>query len=208
MGRAMQFVAIAVASCVAAVHGVPLLAQADSGARAMLALDRTAVGAAREYVDIERVQVVPAVVPRNLVVPRVYQPLLESMLERSPTFRRQCQRIANASLLIVTVEVAASPAPRASRAETHIVRQNGRLTATVVINQVAAMEELIAHEVEHIIEQLDGIDLASKAMLRHSGVETLDHNGVVFETVRARHVGLKVADEVRRPLQARASFVW
>jgi hypothetical protein len=55
--------------------------------------------------------------------------------------------------------------------------------------------ELVAHELEHVIEQLDRIDLPSKAALPDSGVHSLAGN--MFETTRATRVGLKVAQEVR-----------
>ena len=80
------------------------------------------------------------------------------------------------------------------------------MTATVVIGQATDIVELIAHEIEHIIEQLDEIDLASKATVPHSGVKALDHDGPVFETVRARVIGVRVAQEVRRGVEARRSF--
>jgi hypothetical protein len=57
--------------------------------------------------------------------------------------------------------------------------------------------ELIAHELEHVIEQLDQIDLASLAALRDTGVRHAQGEGVVFETARATQVGLKVTREVR-----------
>jgi hypothetical protein len=55
--------------------------------------------------------------------------------------------------------------------------------------------ELLAHELEHIIEQLDGIDLAAKAAVARSGVrECVDGS---FETSRAVRVGTLVALEAR-----------
>lgn len=59
--------------------------------------------------------------------------------------------------------------------------------------------ELIAHEIEHVIEQLDGVDLRVRATLPASGVRSRDH-GDEFETTRAIRVGRMVAAEVRRPV--------
>jgi hypothetical protein len=58
--------------------------------------------------------------------------------------------------------------------------------------------ELIAHELEHIIEQLDDIDLATAASRTNTGVMVAAKDQPVFETRRAIQVGLNVAQEVRR----------
>ena len=71
----------------------------------------------------------------------------------------------------------------------------GRLIATVEINPLGDFMELLAHEVEHIIEQLDGIDLAAKATVARSGVWSCADG--TFETSRAVRVGTLVASEVR-----------
>ena len=55
--------------------------------------------------------------------------------------------------------------------------------------------ELIAHEIEHIIEQLDDVDLALRAAYPNSGVKRLDDG--TFETLRAKRVGLKVVEEMQ-----------
>ena len=60
------------------------------------------------------------------------------------------------------------------------------------------MEELIAHEFEHIIEQLDGVDLAAHAAQRHTGVFAIGHRRDIFETMRAKRAGRKVVSELWR----------
>jgi hypothetical protein len=57
---------------------------------------------------------------------------------------------------------------------------------------------LIAHEFEHIIEQLDGIDLSSRVHLPSSGVSRGRGEADAFETTRAKRMGVTVAAEVRR----------
>jgi hypothetical protein len=86
----------------------------------------------------------------------------------------------------------------AVRAWTHIQRdRDGRLRATVRIGEPNRAAELIAHEFEHIVEQLDGIDLRSKASLEATGVRQCHCADVnAFETMRAVHVGRRVAREV------------
>ena len=84
------------------------------------------------------------------------------------------------------------------RATTRVTRHsNGRVTAAVHIGSFGDTEELIAHELEHIIEQLDDVDLAARAALPHTGVTAIG-NANVFETIRAKRVGLKVVAELRR----------
>jgi len=57
---------------------------------------------------------------------------------------------------------------------------------------------LIAHEIEHVIERLDGVDLRARAALPGTGVRLCDGGDDAFETIRARRAGLAVAEEVRR----------
>jgi hypothetical protein len=136
--------------------------------------------------------------PPNLVVPAMYRPLVETMLRDSPTFRRQCVRIAAEPGL--TVHLSVSPPPRRSthRAMTRLTRNaQGHLTAVVDIGAFEDKQELIAHEFEHVIEQLDGVDLAARAALPHTGVIPIGHRGMVYETTRAQRMGLKVVSELR-----------
>ena len=121
------------------------------------------------------------------------------MLRDSPTFRRQCVRIAAEPAL--TVQLAVNPPPRRSdrRATTRLTRQpNGHLTAVIAIEQIEDLDELIAHEFEHVIEQLDGVNLAARAALPNTGVTAFGHRNTTFETTRAQRMGLKVVSEIRR----------
>jgi hypothetical protein len=84
------------------------------------------------------------------------------------------------------------------RATTDVVRDaSGKLWADIAIVQLNNDGELIAHELEHIIEQLDDVDLAAKVSQPNSGVRATGDNGNLFETTRAMRVGLQVAREVR-----------
>jgi hypothetical protein len=133
--------------------------------------------------------------PPNLAVPSAYQPAVATMLERSPMFRRQCLRLAAAPHLAVVVRIT-HPNNAGPRARTQIRREGGQLSADVEINPYGDFSELLAHELEHIIEQLDGIDLAAKSNVARSGVR-LCADGT-FETSRAVRVGTLVALEARR----------
>jgi hypothetical protein len=189
----MRRFAIVLASCAWMLHDSPAIAQSSSG----FELARTSLTSVHQYVAAEAIPRQLAA-PPNLVVQNMYRPLVESMLRDSPTFRRQCIRIAAEPTL--TVHLVIGPVQQRSdiRAITRMTRKpNGTLTAYVDIGPMHDTVELIAHEFEHIIEQLDGIDLAARAALPHTGVSAIGAVTDIFETKRAKLVGLKVASEVR-----------
>lgn len=119
------------------------------------------------------------------------------MLARSPTFRRQCRRIAGAPLLYVRVRYDGSLVERSFRARTVIQRyRSGVIIAVVEIRPGGLPEEWIAHEFEHILEQVEGVPLPALAG-RTSGVWRSAPD--VFETDRAMRAGRTVAGEMQRP---------
>ena len=136
--------------------------------------------------------------PANLEVPAGYRELVERMLDRSPTYRRQCMRLSAARHLTVRVRSESSRGREAPRAYTQISREeDGRLIARVSLTAGSSNPaELIAHELEHIVEQLDGIDLAHRSALQGSGVRA-GRDGS-FETLRAQRIGRLVAREAER----------
>jgi hypothetical protein len=137
-------------------------------------------------------------IPPNLQVSVVHRQLVVKMLSRSPTFRRQMLRIAAATQLTVRLQSAPPSSHPGLRATTEFVRKaNGKLLANVDIVWSSNGVELIAHELEHIIEQLDGVDLVGKASRPNSGVYATGDGGDLFETTRAKRVGLQVAREVQ-----------
>lgn len=132
--------------------------------------------------------------PANLTFHRFFRPALESMIRRSPTFRRQCRRLASAANLRVHVGNQVEPLVNGPRARTSIGRTaDGMIFATAFIRSLENPVELIAHEVEHVIEHLDGIDLRSRSAISGSGVRRQADGS--FETLRAVHVGRAVARE-------------
>jgi hypothetical protein len=149
------------------------------------AQSRASFGAVHEYVAIGAASAEPVALPSNLIASPIYRQVLASMIHGSATFRRQCLRIAAEPRL--TIRLAPMPAPWT----------RGLMSATIGIGRFENEVELIAHELEHIIEQLDEVDLPSRAVLPDTGVHALDAGGMAFETARAVRVGLTVAREVR-----------
>jgi hypothetical protein len=124
----------------------------------------------------------------------MYRDKIAAMVKRSVMFRRQCLRLAAAPHLTVTLRNFHHPS--GPKARTTIRRTaDGRLSAIVDIQPLGDLEELIAHEIEHIIEQLDEVDLPERAALRGSGVRICGDG--TFETERAIHVGRLVARQAR-----------
>jgi len=158
----------------------------------------------RIFVDAEEPPAAEAaVIPANVEIAGMYRKTVESMLEASATFRRQCVRIARNRTLHVTVVRGVTDPNRQHEALTRVVRAGGTMDATVIIGGGPAdPAALIAHEFEHILEQLDGVDLALMASRQSSGVRTLSDSGH-FETDRAIAAGVRVAKELsaarRRP---------
>ena len=118
------------------------------------------------------------------------QPVAIALVQRSPTFQKQCERIASAVVLRVSIRVVLSTP--SGRAQTTITRYDtGALRAEVLIRFGEDYYELLAHELEHVLEQVDGIVLgaeisADRAWVTGSGA---------FETRRAVDTGMRVRQE-------------
>jgi hypothetical protein len=141
---------------------------------------------------------VPAGMPANVLIPAVYRPTLVEMFRYSPAFRRQCGRLARATDLRIDLTPSMRPGMAPGEALTLIVRRpDGVLEADVRIGPVGDPVLLIAHEFEHILEQLDGVDLSSMATRPATGVRLVRGSGH-FETDRAIAAGQRVLEEVNR----------
>ena len=133
--------------------------------------------------------------PPNLQLPSIYCELVASIAERSATFRQQLMRIASEPRL--TIDLAFVPRIVGARAKTVMVRQTDGLDAHIEVDRLDDVVELIAHEIEHVIEQMDGVNLAAASAVGDVGIYSVSASGMVFETERAARVGLAVAHEVR-----------
>jgi hypothetical protein len=121
------------------------------------------------------------------------QPMVRWALEHSPSFRQQCRALAAAPALRATVRVVYRRPGLTSRALTSFRQQGaGALDADIEIRSAPDLTELLAHEFEHLIEQLDGVDLT--ALARKGEARRLSDGA--FETDRAIAAGHEVAGEV------------
>jgi hypothetical protein len=136
--------------------------------------------------------------PQNIAVAPPLQPFLDRLWEASPTFRRQCTRISAATDLTVRVRPEDRPRQPSIVARSVLSFRGASLaSADVYVDPTHDAAQLLAHEFEHILEQLDGVDLRQKAAMRASGVRTCDCGETeMFETERAIAAGQRVAREV------------
>ena len=134
-------------------------------------------------------------IPSNIEVSGVLKDVVLELLQKSPTFARQCERIAAARY--ARILVLATPPNRevtAPRARSTITRHVfGALRATIEIPIAGEYAELIGHELEHVIEQVDGLNLATLSRAGAAGI--IEVQDGVYESVRAAAAGRLVAEE-------------
>jgi hypothetical protein len=121
-----------------------------------------------------------------------------SLLGRSETFRSQCDRLARSPRVQVRIGIVLSL--HSGRAQTAIQRlPSGAITADVLVVFGEDYRELLAHEFEHILEQVEGVNLQHEAAEGRAWVLP----GGAFETRRALATGAQVVRETE-PLHAHA----
>jgi Tol biopolymer transport system component len=135
-----------------------------------------------------------AALPSNLEVSPVFEPFLKAMWQSSRTFRRQCRRLAAETGVRAKLLVDDSTGmAQTSRAWTVFNYHNGSLvSAQLYLKPDLITPELIAHEMEHVLEQLDRVDLEAQA---GNGVVWKSDKGR-FETRRAIEIGQRVSREM------------
>jgi hypothetical protein len=116
------------------------------------------------------------------------------MLRASPTFRTQCHRIADAPGVHVQLrnDLYFEHAGYRARSVIHRLR-SGELVALVDLPVLGNPTEWIAHEFEHILEQIEGQRLKALAG-KVRGV--WQSSAGMYETLRAIKAGRAVAAEV------------
>jgi hypothetical protein len=101
--------------------------------------------------------------PAALLAQARLRPLLDELWARSVTFRQQCRRLAGARALVLLQ--GASAGETVWPAESRIGGSgDGRVMARVRVRTGRESVEVIAHELEHVLERIDGVQLALDAM--------------------------------------------
>jgi len=133
--------------------------------------------------------------PDTVQIDRILLSPIRTMLRRSPTFREQCRRVAATRRLYIRVRLNGALIDYRFRARTRILRfQSGVIIAQVELRTTWSPEEWIAHEFEHVLEQVDRVPLVELAGKSGSVWRTADD---MFETERAIRAGRTVAEEIR-----------
>ena len=133
--------------------------------------------------------------PPESDIPAMSHSLLDDMWRASATFRRQWTRVAAARVRIA-IAFDKSSSVDSIHAQSEITRKPDlRVRISLRLADRAAAEYL-GHELEHVLEQLDEVDLANAVASHVHGAKA---NGTppVFETRRAVAVGRLVAAEVQ-----------
>ena len=135
--------------------------------------------------------------PASIRVSTVLQPSVSALLRKSATFRQQCARIAAARHARVRIVATAGPREQlAPRARGTITRHSyGALRAVIEIPVSGDHAELIGHELEHVLEQIEDLDLP--ALARAGRRDIVEVHAGMFETARAKAAGLAIAYEAR-----------
>ena len=133
--------------------------------------------------------------PANVEFPRDLEQHFSRIYDQSQTFRAQCDRIAEAGHLRITVRIDIA-IPFNCRAFTVVQRRDGQIRADVRLRPSSDHAELLAHEFEHLLEQLDGVDVRKLSRVKGSGVREVQRE--LFETDRAQAAGRVVAGEAGR----------
>jgi len=136
-------------------------------------------------------QIVDASLPENIDAPQALLSVMREMWTASPTFRRQCARIARATDGRIAFEIRRPRSVEFQAAST--IERKGRVwRAKVEVFIDAKLVEMIAHELEHIIEHIDAVDLPR---LSRQGIDGVIQGSDHFETARAIAAGKRVAKE-------------
>jgi hypothetical protein len=136
-------------------------------------------------------------IPSNIQASDDLKDLLTTLAARSRTLREQCARIGAAPQTRILIDVIGHRLGALTRARATARRyDSGLLTVVIELPAVSMGDfaELLAHELEHVIELTDKVDLAEMVRQKSDGV-TQNHEGL-FETDRAQAAGRAAAAEI------------
>ena len=139
--------------------------------------------------------------PCPLTVTGELRAVAELAWTHSPTFRDQCLKLAagNATMIVEP----ASSSDGTLRAQTRILRTHDGVTlARARVRPGAHTVELIAHELEHVVEYLEGVKFLMEAQ---RGTSRVSLSAGTYETRRAMDAGRRVAKEVRDATTGRSA---
>jgi hypothetical protein len=136
--------------------------------------------------------------PNIMIVHSPLREVIEEMWDRSATFRQACVELAEARAV---VHFKWDVGDGQSRAKTGMQRRDGVVVAMVSVPTGSDIVELVAHELQHVIEHARGLDYKAEADRPGSGVWRTDGPLEKYETQAAIDAGRQVAKEVRDSLR-------
>ena len=145
-------------------------------------------------------------IPKNIHVDGALVGVVDGMLVHSRTFREQCARLQPLTgvRIRLLVDLNGTDHRTGSRAESVMRRfEYGLIDVTVRLRALSQATELIAHEFEHVLEYVEGVD--HRAASQRDRREVWMVAGSRFETARAIDAGRRVAAEVARARFARVN---
>jgi hypothetical protein len=139
---------------------------------------------------------VPTGFPTNIVIQAELRAAVAQLWEGSPTFRAQCQKIGEHKRYRIAVVIEPSLTLGRSWRAQCVLRaySSGFVTARVMVPLSRQLPELIPHELEHVIEHIDGINVQHEA--KRSGTGAYDTGSGRVETARAVRVGRQARQEL------------
>jgi hypothetical protein len=149
----------------------------------------------------------PTGFPTNIIVQAGLREEVARLWEGSPTFRAQCLKIGEHKMYRVAVVIEPSLSlTRSWRAQCVLrVYSSGFVTARVMVPLNRQLNELIPHEMEHVVEHIEGIDV--KRELGKSGTGTYDTGRGQIETLRATRVGRQARQELEASRDAAVALL-
>ncbi|MEO8077544.1 MAG: hypothetical protein ABI818_14535 [Acidobacteriota bacterium] len=138
----------------------------------------------------------PFELPSNVPVSAPLRQVTIDLLARSRTLREQCAKIAAARQVQVIIDtVAPSAFGGQMRARSTARRyESGPLIVIIELPVSSDLAELLAHELEHVTEFIEQVDLPAMAREGRGGVTQRKRDGA-FESQRAIAAGRAAADE-------------
>ena len=136
--------------------------------------------------------------PSNIILDRDLESIVAMMIDRSPTFRAQLEYLGGIRRLQARIVLRGPRTPIGQtqcRADAVLKRyQYGRIEAVVRVSSAADAPELIAHELEHVREYVEGMNFRYHAARLNDVWEWRTGH---YETTRAIQKGRRVAEEVK-----------
>jgi hypothetical protein len=175
-----------------------LIGQAAPVPRVLLDAAEPIAVATPRFAPLTRPADLPRDFPTKIWVQSNLRETVSRMWAASPTFRRQCLRVQGAGAIQVQLrldpELAYHPEHRAT-CELRLYT-SGSIIARVRVAP-DRITELIAHEMEHVCERLDGIKVEEETRTHRAGYYRInDEQHWSYETDRAIRVGRQVMAEM------------